>query len=393
MKRLVTCESVRAGHPDKLCDYISDSILDACLEVDPYARVAVETLATKGLIVVAGEVTCKNNVNYKRVIKQALKDRNYNPFKFWIKVCIHTQSPDIAHGVDESLEDRVINAVSTHDIGAGDQGTVYGYATDETKLYIPLPLYYSHCICNELDRIYHHNKEHKDNQLIHGLGVDGKCQVTVEYDNKKQKTKSIIISTQHDESTNKVKFIREIFDCIIKPLFGESYEGASCEVLINPSGKFVIGGPEGDTGLTGRKLMVDTYGGVGAHGGGAFSGKDPTKVDRSGAYMARFIAKHIVAGGYAKECTIAISYAIGKAQPTAIQINCHGTEKYDIETRKKATLETFDLRPAAIIDCLDLRKPIYKKTSAYGHFSQPDFPWEQLSYASKFTKNINRLLA
>jgi S-adenosylmethionine synthetase len=314
MKNYLTSESVCQGHPDKLCDFISDSILDACLSIDPYSRIACEVMATRGKIIVAGEITSARKINVRETVRNALHESGYDPKEFTISVFLHTQSPDIASGVDTALETRTVKSTES-ELGAGDQGTVYGYATDETPTYIPLPLELAHRICRLLD-------ESRKSDTILGIHSDGKAQVSIEYeDDKPSRVAAIIVSVQHDRDKNLATLKEEIIKEVLHPAFSDfPFDARTC-ILINPSGRFVEGGPGADTGLTGRKIMVDTYGGLALHGGGAFSGKDATKVDRSGAYMARLIAKNIVAANLAKQCEIAISYAIGKADPVAVNVH------------------------------------------------------------------------
>jgi S-adenosylmethionine synthetase len=370
MKTYKTAESVCAGHPDKLCDYISDSILDACLYKDKSSRVACEVMATRHRIIVAGEITCSKGVDIRYEVRRALQKLGYNPLAFLIYVFVHKQSRDIADGVDLSIEARNGDTSCYAHIGAGDQGTVYGYATDETDEYIPLPLLLSHKICKRLDAV------RRDN-IIRGIKPDGKAQVTVEYVNGKPKrVKTIVVSLQHEKDKDLDVLKNEIISEVLHPVFTKFPFDADTEILVNPSGRFVEGGPGADTGLTGRKLMVDTYGGLGAHGGGAFSGKDPTKVDRSGAYMARYIAKNIVSASFAKECQVAISYAIGKADPVAVQIDTFGTGKVGDDIIAKAVNDVFNMRPAAIINDFALRRYSFSDYSAYGHFGNGYPAWE-----------------
>lgn len=384
MNKFLTAESVCKGHPDKLCDFIADSILDACLRKDRAARVACEVMATKGRIIVAGEITCEKAVDIRWVVRHALEEAGYNPRKFLIHVYLHQQSADIAGGVDRALESREGDTSWYSMLGAGDQGTVYGYATNETSEKLPLPLVYAHRICQRLD------KARKDG-VIKGIGPDGKSQVTVEYENGKAKrVKTIIVSVQHDEAKDPEVLRSEIVSEILWPAFKDFPFDEDTEILVNPSGRFVNGGPSADTGLTGRKIMVDTYGGLAAHGGGAFSGKDPTKVDRSGAYMARAVAKNIVWAGLADRCQISISYAIGKADPVAVEVDTFGTGKVSDEVLRAAVLEVFNLRPAAIIEELCLRDAIYAETSAYGHFSGVHARWEWLDKIRKLREAVER---
>lgn len=369
-KQYLTAESVCAGHPDKLCDFIADSILDACLRKDRSSRVACEVMATGHKIIVAGEITCAKRVDIRFVVREALRDIGYNPYAFLIYVYVHKQSADIADGVDRALESRSGDTTQYSMLGAGDQGTVYGYATDETREYLPLPLVLAHGICKRVDSV------RKDN-VIKGIKPDGKAQVTIEYeDGKPKRVASIVVSVQHSAEKNMETLRSELISEVLHPVFKDFPFDGDTEILVNPSGRFVKGGPAADTGLTGRKLMVDTYGGLAAHGGGAFSGKDPTKVDRSGAYMARYIAKNLVWSGLAKRCEVALSYAIGKADPVAVSVNSFGTSEYSDERLCDAVKKVFCLRPAAIIDQLRLRSAIYADTAAYGHFNSVLFPWE-----------------
>ncbi|MGI5965427.1 MAG: methionine adenosyltransferase [Anaerotruncus rubiinfantis] len=369
-KQYMTAESVCAGHPDKLCDFIADSILDACLRKDRSSRVACEVMATGHKIIVAGEITCAKRVDIRFVVREALRDIGYNPYAFLIYVYVHKQSADIADGVDRALESRSGDTTQYSMLGAGDQGTVYGYATDETREYLPLPLVLAHGICKRVDSV------RRDN-VIKGIKPDGKAQVTIEYeDGKPKRVASIVVSVQHSADKDMNTLRSELISEVLHPVFKDFPFDGDTEILVNPSGRFVKGGPAADTGLTGRKLMVDTYGGLAAHGGGAFSGKDPTKVDRSGAYMARYIAKNLVWSGLAKRCEVALSYTIGKADPVAVSVNSFGTSEYSDERLCDAVKKVFCLRPAAIIDQLRLRSAIYADTAAYGHFNSVLFPWE-----------------
>jgi S-adenosylmethionine synthetase len=372
MKNYLTSESVCCGHPDKLCDYIADSILDACLSIDEYSRVACEVMATKGRIIVAGEITSRTNINIRQTVRTALAESGYNPKEFTISVFLHNQSGDIAGGVDTALEIRDAEG-NQDELGAGDQGTVYGYATDETPTFLPLPLELSHRICRTLD-------EQRKNGTIMGIRSDGKAQVSVEYeDGKPTRVAAIIVSVQHDRDKNLDTLKGEIIKQVLYPACSDFPLDAHTRILINPSGRFVEGGPAADTGLTGRKIMVDTYGGLALHGGGAFSGKDTTKVDRSGAYMARMIAKNIVAAELASRCEVAISYAIGKAEPVALNVHTFATGKFYDEQLAEAVRRVFSLKPSDIIDQLGLRSPVYNLTSCYGHFGNALFAWEQVS--------------
>ena len=374
MKTYLTSESVCQGHPDKLCDYIADSILDACLTIDSASRVACEVMATKGQIIVAGEVTCDGEINVRKVVRRALADCGYASEDFHISVLLHNQSPDIARGVSVALEVREADTEEA-ELGAGDQGTVYGYATDETESAIPLSLELSHRICRTLD-------ECRKKGIIEGIHSDGKAQVTVEFEGDVPvHVEAIVVSVQHDADKDYEALRAEIIKEVLLPSFEDFPFDTDTHIFINPSGRFVLGGPAADTGLTGRKMMVDTYGGLALHGGGAFSGKDPTKVDRSGAYMARLIAKTIVAASLATRCEVAISYAIGKADPVALSINTFETGRLDDAKLTRAASKVFNLRPQAIISLLQLRTPLYKQTSCYGHVGRPEFSWERVSEA------------
>lgn len=371
MKHYLTAESVCQGHPDKLCDYIADSILDAYLSVDQYSRVACEVMATKGKIIVAGEISSSKHINVRAVIHSALQASGYDPKEFSISIHVHTQSPDIAAGVDTALEDRGATSPET-ELGAGDQGTVYGYATNEIPSGIPLPLELSHRICRSLDA-------HRTFGSLRGIKSDGKAQVTVEYeDGIPKRIDTIIVSIQHDQDKDLDLLKEEIINLIIRPACADFPIDEDTQMFINPSGRFIEGGPAADTGLTGRKIMVDTYGGLTRHGGGAFSGKDPTKVDRSGAYMARFIAKHIVFAGLAARCEVAISYAIGKAEPVALAVHTFGTGKHHDTDLTGAVRTCFNLTPKDIIKELGLRNPIYRHTAWYGHMGNSLYPWEHI---------------
>lgn len=371
MKHYLTAESVCQGHPDKLCDFIADSILDAYLEADPCARVACEVMATKGKIMVAGEITSTKRVFIPGVVRTALGASGYDPKDYTISLYIHTQSPDIAAGVDTALEVRDTSS-AIQELGAGDQGTVFGYATNETHSLIPLPLEISHRICKSLD-------DHRKFGTIQGIRSDGKSQVTVEYDEDTPKRiATVIVSVQHNANVDLDFLKEEIINLVIRPACAEVTLDTDTHILINPSGRFIHGGPAADTGLTGRKLMVDTYGGLARHGGGAFSGKDPTKVDRSGAYMARFIAKHLVAAGLADRCEVSLSYAIGKAYPVALSVETFGTGIYHDRDLTWAIRETFDLKPQEIIEELSLRAPIFSHTAQYGHMGNSLYPWEHI---------------
>ena len=383
-KRYLTAESVCAGHPDKLCDIIADNILDECLRKDKASRVACEVMATKGKIIVAGEISCSEKIDIRNIVKNVLKELGYNPLKFLIYVYVHNQSSDIASGVNTALEAR--NGINEQygSIGAGDQGTMYGYATKETREMLPLPLVLSHRIVKRLD-------EARKGKLIKGILPDGKAQVTIEYDDDVPvRVKTIVVSVQHEKNKTQEELKSDILNNVLWQCFEDFPFDDETEILINPSGQFVLGGPAADTGLTGRKIMVDTYGGLASHGGGALCGKDPTKVDRSGAYMAMYIAKHIVWCDLAEKCEVAISYAIGKANPVAFSINTFGTGTVSDEVLTIATQEVFNLRPAAIIEKLRLRNIHYSDTAVYGHFNSCLFPWEDVNKYSELKEAVGK---
>ncbi|MCD8817283.1 methionine adenosyltransferase [Mammaliicoccus sciuri] len=382
-RRLFTSESVTEGHPDKIADQISDAILDELLKGDPKARVACETTVTTGMALIAGEISTSTYVDIPKVVRQTVKDIGYTRAKYGydfqtmaILTAIDEQSPDIAQGVDCALEDRDdLSDREIESIGAGDQGLMFGFATNETETYMPLPGYLAHQLAKRLTDV------RKDGTLEY-LRPDGKTQVTVEYDenDKPVRVDTIVISSQHHEKIELEKIQQDIKDHVIYPIVPKELLDVETKFFINPTGRFVIGGPQGDAGLTGRKIIVDTYGGYARHGGGCFSGKDPTKVDRSGAYAARYVAKNIVASGLADKCEVQLAYAIGVAQPVSISIDTFGTGKVEETVLVEKIREVFDLRPAGIIQMLNLRQPIYKKTAAYGHFGRTDvqLPWEQL---------------
>ncbi len=377
MKRLFTSESVTEGHPDKLCDYISDSILDAYFIRDPYSRVACETVAGKGQILVTGEITSNAEVDIEKVVRDTIKEVGFDNADTDIdyKTCkvllnISKQSSDIAMGVDKSLEQKQGSKEVSE--GAGDQGMMFGFATNETEEYMPMPIYLAHKLSKRLTEV-------RKNKIIDYIRPDGKVQVTVEYEKDEPKRiDTIVVSTQHKEKADLEKLKNDIKEYVINPVVPKELLDSQTKYYINPTGRFVIGGPLGDSGLTGRKIIVDTYGGYSRHGGGAFSGKDPTKVDRSAAYMARFIAKNIVANGFAKKCEIQLSYAIGVAKPISIYVDTFGTGTIPDTDIVKKINNSFNLTPRGIIETLDLRKPIYKKTTNYGHFGKPDLPWEKI---------------
>ena len=377
MRKLFTSESVTEGHPDKLCDYISDSILDSYLAKDENARVACETVAGKGAIFITGEITSVAEVDIEKVVRQAIKeigydnsnlDMDYRTCK--ITISISKQSPDIALGVDKALETKEGEELDSE--GAGDQGIMFGFACDETEEFMPLPISLAHKLAKRLSEVRKQN-------IINYLRPDGKVQVTVEYENAKPiRVDTIVVSTQHKKEVGLETLKRDIKEKVISEVVPQELLDEKTKYFINPTGRFVIGGPLGDSGLTGRKIIVDTYGGYARHGGGAFSGKDATKVDRSAAYMARFLAKNIVANGYAKKCEIQFSYAIGVAKPVSIYIDTFGTNTIPEEEIIRKIENKFDLTPRGIINYLDLRKPIYTKTTNYGHFGKADLNWEKV---------------
>ena len=385
-----TSESVTEGHPDKVADQVSDAVLDAILAQDPQARVACETLVTTGLCLVSGEVTTDAYVDIAEVARGVIKDIGYTnaDFGFDAKTCgvlvaLDAQSPDIAQGVDKSEEVRARTGSDDLDLqGAGDQGMMFGYACNETAELLPLPIWLAHRLAERLTEV------RKSGQIPY-LRPDGKTQVTFDYvDGKPVKLKTVLISTQHHEGIDRDTVIRpDLIEQVIRPVVPAQFANDDYAVYINPTGKFVLGGPHADTGLTGRKIIVDTYGGMGRHGGGAFSGKDPSKVDRSAAYAARWVAKHVVASGAADRCEVQVAYAIGMAHPVSILVETFGTEKVAIEKIEAAVRATFDLRPAAIVRDLKLKRPIYRKTAAYGHFGREldEFEWEKLSRLAEFT--------
>lgn len=377
MKRLFTSESVTEGHPDKLCDYISDSILDSYLAKDKNARVACETVAGKGEIFITGEITSTANVDIEQVVRDTIKEIGYADSEYDIdyRTCkiyinLSKQSPDIALGVDKSLEDKEGKDVESE--GAGDQGLMFGYACDETEELMPLPISLAHKLSKRLTEV-------RREKIIDYLRPDGKTQVTVEYNGDKPvRVDTIVISAQHLPDVDMKVLKKDIIEKVIKPTVPANLLDENTKYFINPTGRFVIGGPLGDSGLTGRKIIVDTYGGAARHGGGAFSGKDPTKVDRSASYMARHIAKNIVANGYAKRCEIQIAYSIGVAKPVSIYVNTYGTNTIPEEEIVEKINNTFDLTPRGIINYLDLQRPIYRQTTNYGHFGKKDLPWEKI---------------
>ncbi|MCM3317064.1 methionine adenosyltransferase [Rummeliibacillus stabekisii] len=388
-RRLFTSESVTEGHPDKICDQISDAILDAIIAKDPNARVACETTVTTGLVLVAGEVTTSTYVDIKGIVRDTVAEIGYTRGKYGfdaenlaVLVAIGEQSPDIAQGVDQALEAREgkMSDADIEAIGAGDQGLMFGYACNETPELMPLPISLAHKLARRLTEV------RKTGQLAY-LRPDGKTQVTIEYDenNHPVRVDTIVISTQHDEDVTLEQIQQDLKSTVINNVVPADLLDENTKYFINPTGRFVIGGPKGDAGLTGRKIIVDTYGGYARHGGGAFSGKDATKVDRSGAYAARYVAKNIVAAGLAERAEVQLAYAIGVAQPVSISVDTFGTGKVTESELVEAVRETFDLRPAGIIKMLDLRRPIYKQTAAYGHFGRVDLnvPWENTDKAEE----------
>jgi len=389
MRRLFTSESVTEGHPDKMCDQISDGILDAILARDPLARVACETCTTTGMVMVMGEITTNCYVDIPKVVRETVRQIGYDRAKFGfdcdtcsVITSIDEQSADIAAGVDEALESRKGEKDEVEAVGAGDQGMMFGFATNETEEFMPLPIYMAHKLSRKLTEV-------RKNNVLSYLRPDGKTQVTVEYeDNTPKRIDTIVISTQHDEKISLEKIQEDVKKFVIDAVVPAELLDDKTRYFINPTGRFVVGGPQGDSGLTGRKIIVDTYGGYGRHGGGAFSGKDPTKVDRSAAYAARWVAKNLVAAGVADKLEIQLAYAIGVAKPVSIEVETFGTGKIDEDKIVEIVEKVFDLRPGAIIRDLDLRRPIYKQTAAYGHFGRNDLklPWEQLDKVDEIKK-------
>ena len=393
-KRLFTSESVTEGHPDKMCDAISDAILDALMEKDPMSRVACETASCTGFVLVTGEITTNAYVDIPKIVRETVKEIGYDKSEYGfdgntcaVMVSIDEQSSDIAMGVDKALEAKE-NQMSEEEleaIGAGDQGMMFGYATNETEEYMPYPISLAHKLAQQLTKV------RKDGTLTY-LRPDGKSQVSVEYDenDKPVRLEAVVLSTQHDPDVTQEQIHEDIKKYVFDPILPAELIDENTKFFINPTGRFVIGGPHGDAGLTGRKIIVDTYGGYARHGGGAFSGKDCTKVDRSAAYAARYVAKNIVAAGLADKCEIQLSYAIGVAQPTSIMADTFGTGKISDEKLVEIIRENFDLRPAGIIKMLNLRRPIYKQTAAYGHFGRNDLdlPWEKLDLMEDLKKKL-----
>ena len=393
-KLLFTSESVTEGHPDKVCDAISDAILDALMAQDPMSRVACETAACTGFVLVTGEITTKAYVDIPKIVRETVKEIGYDKSEYGfdgntcaVFTAIDEQSGDIAMGVDKALEakENKMSDAEIEAIGAGDQGMMFGYATNETAEYMPYPISLAHKLALQLTMV-------RKNGTLKYLRPDGKTQVSVEYDEngKPKRLEAVVLSTQHDEDVTQEQIHEDIKKYVFDPILPAEMVDAETKFFINPTGRFVIGGPHGDAGLTGRKIIVDTYGGYARHGGGAFSGKDCTKVDRSGAYAARYVAKNIVAAGLADKCEIQLSYAIGVAQPTSINVDTFGTGKLSSEKLVEIIRKNFDLRPAGIIKMLDLRRPIYKQTAAYGHFGRNDLdlPWEKLDRVDTLKKYL-----
>ena len=393
-KRLFTSESVTEGHPDKMCDQISDAILDALMEQDPMSRVACETATTTGLVLVMGEITTKAYVDIQKIVRDTIREIGYTRGKYGfdadtcaVITAIDEQSTDIAMGVDKALEakENQMNDEEIEAIGAGDQGMMFGYATNETEEYMPYPIALAQKLALQLTKV------RKDGTLTY-LRPDGKTQVTVEYDEngKPARLDAVVLSTQHDPEVTQEQIHADIKKYVFDEILPQDMVDENTKFFVNPTGRFVIGGPHGDSGLTGRKIIVDTYGGYGRHGGGAFSGKDCTKVDRSAAYAARYVAKNIVAAGLADKCEIQLSYAIGVARPTSVMADTFGTGKVSDEKLTEIVRDNFDLRPAGIIKMLDLRRPIYKQTAAYGHFGRHDLdlPWEKLDQVEELKKYL-----
>lgn len=391
-KKCFTSESVTEGHPDKICDQISDAILDEILKNDSDARVACETVCTTGMVMLMGEISTKCYVDIPKIVRNVIKDIGYNKLEYGFDSTscavisnIDEQSPDIAMGVDKSLETRDSDKV---EIGAGDQGMMFGFACDETPELMPMPIMYSHKLAKRLAEV-------RKNNIVPYLRPDGKTQVTVEYENDVPVSiDTIVVSTQHGENISLNRIKSDIIEHVIKPVIPSDFILETTKIFVNPTGKFIIGGPVGDSGLTGRKTMVDTYGGYSRHGGGAFSGKDPTKVDRTGAYVARYVAKNIIAAGLAKRCEVQLAYAIGVAHPVSIMLDTFNTGIYSDSILEQAIKKVFDFKPGSIIDYLDLKKPIYKRLSAYGHFGRDDLDvsWEKVDKVDELKIAINEII-
>ena len=390
MNKFFTSESVTEGHPDKICDRISDAVLDAIIEQDPHARVACECCTATGLVLIMGEITTESYVDIQKIAKDEIREIGYtnSSYGFDADTCavittINSQSPDIALGVNDSVEHRSSGDEADR-IGAGDQGMMFGYACNETEEYMPMAITLAHKLTRRLTEV-------RKSGLLTYLRPDGKSQVTVEYDGKKVKRiEAVVVSTQHSEDVTTEQLRADVKKYVIEAVLPAELLDENTKYYINPTGRFEIGGPHGDSGLTGRKIIVDTYGGSCPHGGGAFSGKDPTKVDRSAAYMARYVCKNIVAAGLADECTLEVAYAIGVAKPVSLYINTNGTGKLDDRTIAEIVEKEFDLRPASIIKTLDLLKPVYKQTSSYGHFGRSEFSWEKLDRVNDLKKYLNK---
>ena len=392
MRKLFTSESVTEGHPDKICDQISDAILDEMLRADPSSRVACETTCTTGLVMVMGEITTKAYVDIQSVVRETIREIGYDRAKYGFDcdTCavinsIHEQSPDIALGVDKAYEAKAGEIKDQYDTGAGDQGLMFGYACDETPELMPLPISLAHALAKQLSRV-------RRSGLMEYLRPDGKTQVTVEYDDDRPvRVDTIVVSSQHSPEVSLSTVKEDVIKYVIKPVIDDTLMDAETKIYVNPTGRFVVGGPHGDSGLTGRKIIVDTYGGYSRHGGGAFSGKDPTKVDRSASYAARYIAKNIVAAGLASQCEVQIAYAIGVARPVSVLLDTFGTAKISEDAISAYVMEHVDLRPAAIIERFNLRRPIYKKLAAYGHMGREDLkaPWENLDLSIAMRAELN----